>query len=337
VQTTIATIGVIFADEGERYGLPYRAHGMGFWYRKDIMDQVGMDPKSWLGMPGWDSYLAACEKLKGTDLITYPSVLSGMHMVPIILFEGTYLPSGKLWFNSKGEPVFKNEAGIRGAEIIKEIYSYGPEGAASLERPEAAQIFLAGDAALHMTWANFVTSKLEDPDSSRIVGKWGATNNPGPTNIGSNGIYMVKASKNKDAAWEVLKWMTSKEMMAQAMIDTGVTHTHVPAYTEPGVIDAIPDLPAQLETLMRAFMLGMNAFPKGGAWIHEAGKFFVEYIWGDKTAEQTLDRIIDSWYKHNGEAVGKTKWLTYYEQHGLEPPNWRPSEEKIRQAVDAIK
>jgi multiple sugar transport system substrate-binding protein len=330
-------IGLRMADEGERYGLPYRVASITHWYRKDIMDQIGMDPNTWIGIPGWESYLAACEKLKGTDMIEYPQVLSGMHMIPISLLRSTYIPSGKLWFNSKGEPQMKNEAGIRGVEIIEKIYSYGPRGSAALERPEAAQIFLAGDAALHISYPQFVTTKLEDPDASKIVGKWGATNLPGPVGLSSNGVYMVKASKNKEEAWEVMEWVTSTEVMAQAMIETGIPHARISSFGEPGIREEIPDLKAQLSAIMRGFLVGGHVFPAYGTWVHEAGRILVEYIWGDDmTIEETLDRIVDSWYMHNGEAVGKTEFLTYYEQHGLTPPNWRPSDEKIREAVDQI-
>jgi hypothetical protein len=125
--------------------------------------------------------------------------------------------------------------------------------------------------------------------------------------------------------------------MAQAMILGGHTHTRISSYGNPDIRKKIPDMEAQMESLMRAFMLGMNTFPKGGPWIHEAGKMMVEYIWGDKTVEETLKRVEDSWYSHNGEAVGKAVWLTYHEQHGLKPPDWRPSQAKIDKAKALLK
>ena len=58
----------------------------------------------------------------------------------------------------------------------------------------------------------------------------------------------------------------------------------------------------------------------------------MEYNWGGKTVEETLQRIEDSWLKHNGEAIGKARWITYYDQHGLTPPEWKPSQERIDKA-----
>jgi ABC-type glycerol-3-phosphate transport system substrate-binding protein len=259
-------------------------------------------------------------------------------MVHTHLWRATYMPTGQLWFNEKGEPQFNKEgagkaAGIKSLEILKNLYDYGPKGAAALKRAEAGQIFLAGDSALMLTWPEYVTRYLDDPDASKIVGKWGASNPPGPCGISSAGVYMVDVGEHKEEAWTTMKWIVSPEMMAQAMMSGGYTHARISPFAVPEVKESIPDLAAQLESLMRAFFNGMFTFPAGTAWLHDMGKMIMEYIWSGVTVEETLQKIEDRWYKLNGEAVGKAHWTTYYEQHGLTPPNWMPPQEKIDKAV----
>ena len=52
------TLGRVTVD-GKLYGVPFRARGMGFWYRSDIMKEIGLrEPKSYA------EFEAVCAKLK---------------------------------------------------------------------------------------------------------------------------------------------------------------------------------------------------------------------------------------------------------------------------------
>jgi multiple sugar transport system substrate-binding protein len=313
--------GITFSETGERYGIPQRTNTMVQYYNTKIFNELGLsDPAGWEGLPGWDELFAACEKIrKDKPELPYPFVTAGVNPQLVKFWSATYLPQGRLMFTDEGEPVFNNKEGLTSLEYVKRIFSYGPPNAAALERLESGQIFLIGDAAIHINWPAFVAPGLEDPDKSRIMGNWAACAPPGPGNIGSQGIYMTKTCENKEAAWEFLKWFTSKEMTKQVMLYGGAFQARMSVVNDPEVRKAIVDIEAQYEAIKRSFMQGLVFFPNGGAWFHDAAGHLGEFLAGNESAQQCLDSIEESWYKRSGEDIGKYRWLTYFEQQGIEP------------------
>jgi ABC-type glycerol-3-phosphate transport system substrate-binding protein len=119
----------------------------------------------------------------------------------------------------------------------------------------ATDAFLAGRAALVETWTG-VAQRAADPALSKVVGKWGVTALPlgggntrrrTPLN-GGYGVGVSAASKNRDAALEFLKWLTSADEMLRettqknSAIDpnrTSVLHSTAYAANTPSAVDLI--------------------------------------------------------------------------------------------------
>jgi multiple sugar transport system substrate-binding protein len=84
--------------------------------------------------------------------------------------------------------------------------------------PQAVAVFAQGSVAQY-TDANSIFANLLDPTKSTVADKTGVVVFPAgpkgsvPYSVTSWGLSMAASSKNKDAAWEFIKWATSKEIV----------------------------------------------------------------------------------------------------------------------------
>ncbi len=88
--------------------------------------------------------------------------------------------------------------------------------------PQAVAIFAQGKIALY-TDSSAIFSNVLDPTKSQVADKTGVAVFPsGPSgsimyNITSWGLAMYSGSNAKGAAWEFIKWATSKEVVLKTM------------------------------------------------------------------------------------------------------------------------
>jgi len=94
-------------------------------------------------------------------------------------------------------------------------------GALAQDYDEGDATFANGNAAMFIQWNDSIP-RYNDAEKSKIVGKWAAADMPGvkqsdnsikrsPT-IGGWNTGILEDAKNKEAAWEFLLWMDTKEM-----------------------------------------------------------------------------------------------------------------------------
>jgi ABC-type glycerol-3-phosphate transport system substrate-binding protein len=132
-----------------------------------------------------------------------------------------------LW-DDKWNPTFNDDNGIAMAEHYRDLMNqYGPPGVAGMTWGEVRSLMFAGETAIiGMAW-NTWALRFENPKDTPYAGKFAWA--PAPTKTGCprgcvggmRPLYLNTASKNKQAALEVMRWATSKE----ADLDQGLTLT----------------------------------------------------------------------------------------------------------------
>jgi multiple sugar transport system substrate-binding protein len=124
---------------------------------------------------------------------------------------GEFIKDGKFTMDS---PEALKALGIYG----RLLGQYGPTGVLNMSWPQAAGIFAQGQAAMWVD-ANSLYLNVTDPSKSKVGDKVGFAMFPAgdkgslPYSVTSWGLSIAKTSKNQDAAWEFVKWATSKEMV----------------------------------------------------------------------------------------------------------------------------
>ena len=123
-------------------------------------------------------------------------------------------PHGGEVFDSNWRAAFNNPAGVKSAEILKEVVDTGPPGIPSFGFGEMQNAFLQGKAAFYLDSVS-VFGPAQDPTKSRVAGKVGYALHPKGTRhsaqSGGFSLAMPKNARNKDAAFLFMQWMTSKQ------------------------------------------------------------------------------------------------------------------------------
>lgn len=136
---------------------------------------------------------------------------SGSHVVHAWLLHLN--PLGGKIFDDQWRPVFQQEAGIKAAELLKQISDTGPAGIPGYGFGEMSNAFLQGQAAMYLdTIAIF--GQVEDPAKSKIAGKVAYALHPKGTRASSEtggfGMAIPRNAANSEAAFLFIEWMTNK-------------------------------------------------------------------------------------------------------------------------------
>jgi multiple sugar transport system substrate-binding protein len=201
--------GYLPGKTGSLYGLPFGSETSVLGYRKDIFDKHGLEvpetydemldlackiPQLEPGMGGLSSRAASGHQASHAFLL---------HLAPL----------GGRVLDDKWQPIVNNAAGVKAAEALKTIVDCGPEGAQSFAFGEALNSFLQGKTAMYLD-TTVVAGQIENPEKSKVVGKVGWALHPMGERRGSQtggfGIGIPKNAQNKEAAFLLMQWLTSK-------------------------------------------------------------------------------------------------------------------------------
>lgn len=207
-----SAVGSVTVD-GKLAGIPIITEQEILYYRKDLLKKAGIAvPKT------IDELVAAVKQLHDPKNEIYGFVARGQRS-PLVTQVSSFLYSEGADF-SQGD-----KATINTPEAIKAFMTYGtllkdygPPGVLNMSWPQAIGIFAQGKVAFY-TDANSIYKNATDPEKSKIADQVGFAVFPAgkagskPYNITSWGLAMNAKSANKDAAWEFMKWATSKEIV----------------------------------------------------------------------------------------------------------------------------
>ncbi|MGB3405905.1 MAG: extracellular solute-binding protein [Jannaschia sp.] len=195
---------------GSAFGVPFGSETSVLAYRKDIFEKHGIDvpetydelltvacqiPELEPGMGGMASRAASGHQASHAFLL---------HLAPL----------GGRVFDDQWNPIINNEAGVAAANALKTIVDCGPEGGTTFGPAEAAAAFMQGQAAMFMDSIAFAAG-FEDPTKSTVAGNVGYAMHPMGSRRGSQtggfGLAIPTNAPNKEAAFLLMQWLTSKK------------------------------------------------------------------------------------------------------------------------------
>lgn len=201
--------------EDQLYSIPFYGESSSLFYRKDLFEQAGIEMPE---RPTWDQVTGFAEQLHDPDGGVNGITLRGLpgwgaNMAPFGTFLNTY---GGRWYNENWEPQLDSPEVKAAIESYTNLASnYAQSGIVSDNFPECLTLFSSGNAA--MWYDATVAGGLVTDESSDVADKVGFAY--GPTAEVTNGAHWLyswslgieTASKNKEAAFEFLKWATNKD------------------------------------------------------------------------------------------------------------------------------
>ncbi|MHB1415174.1 MAG: ABC transporter substrate-binding protein [Chloroflexota bacterium] len=273
---------------GTLVGAPLYPEVQLLYYNKEKMEQKGVKVPETL-----DEFVAAAEKMydKNANVAGYISRGDGIQAVYTI--SPFYFAVGGRWLDDAGRPHLDEDQFVQALEYYSgTLRKFGPPGIAGQQWSQNVVIFDQGNAAMQTDSSNFVSTH-EDPNKSKMVGKTGYAPLPkGPDGLRSSLISWCLAisskSKNKEAAWYFIQWLTSKEMVAKGAKDwkLPVGRQSVWNSSEYQSLMPKPWLDAFSKTLPTAVPNGANPLVAKVPETRDAiGKAIVAVIQGDDAKE----------------------------------------------------
>jgi multiple sugar transport system substrate-binding protein len=128
--------------------------------------------------------------------------------------------NGGDYFDAEMNPIFDSEAGVAAATWMQSLYGDGvvPSDTTNLLWDGVAANFCNGDVAVYLEWYGWY-SYFQDPESCpNVAGNFGLGRGPvGTADVhtgwaGAHAFSVAKASQNKEAAVELIRFLTSERV-----------------------------------------------------------------------------------------------------------------------------
>jgi len=214
---------------GKLYGFPNHDGPIMLYYRKDLFE----DPKEKAAFKAqygyelappetWDQFLDMTRFFNRPDEGLWGTCIAakqGGQQLAYDFFLMLWSFGGNI-FNSSMRPTFNSQAGIDGLQYyidLRNKWEVTPKASTTYDETENGPFYLNGNAALMWHWSH-IASWAELADRSKIVGKNGYTVFPvarkgiTPTTLSIYWFFGISsASKHKDEAYKLIKWLTNKE------------------------------------------------------------------------------------------------------------------------------
>lgn len=220
---------------GNVYAVPIVTEWEMLFYRKDLFEQAGLKPPANL-----EELEAAAKKLHNPEKEMYGIVSRGQRGAAVTQFS-SYLYEFGGDFIKDGKAVIGSPESVKAIQYYGRLLkNYGPPGVTNMSWPQAQALMASGKVAM-WTDASTLLAGLLDPAKSKVADKIGLAmfpagpNGSKPFNVVPWAVSVSAQSKNKEAAWEFVKWLSSKEVMKKAQI-AGNTTARNSVWSDPEVL-----------------------------------------------------------------------------------------------------
>jgi len=280
--------------DGKFYGVPWGPSTKFLYANEDMLAAVGATDAD---LATWDGLLAVAKKIKDAGLVQYPLAWSWDQAEAVICDYGQLLGAfGGQFTDAAGDLDVNNTVGVQTLTWMKQTMDDGLTNPASTTflEDDVQKALAQGQTAFGLNWES-TFADLQDPNQSTVVGKIHILPTPqGPTGArpGINGAMALgipSTSKNPDAAWDLITYLTSQDVQNQ--YPTGWLPNWVSSYSDPTITSQAPELFAAAQTgyadlILRPTVPNYNAASAAlQAEIQNA-------LLGTKTPQQAMDDAV---------------------------------------------
>ncbi len=265
--------------------IPDRAQSLPvLYYRRDLFQQYKLDrPKTWQ-----DVRNAAKTIYEGSNKQIFGIVLRGKGAAATSMFSPVLYDFGGRWVDrATGDIAFNTPEALAAFDWWGSILrDYGPPGSVNNHWAEVTGIFSQGRAAMVFDDITFITV-FGDPAKSTVAGKVGYAFAPtGPASEvwrkeppympNATGLAISGLSKQKEAAWLLVQYLSDKISSKRYMLQGGLG-ARQSAWSDPEVVKALD--PEFLETgRLSASVNSPGAAPPSIANVSKARDFIGEVV-----------------------------------------------------------
>jgi multiple sugar transport system substrate-binding protein len=212
--------------DGGTFAIPWFTEARAIYYRKDLLEKAGVDPAT--AFADWDAFRSTLQKLQDSGAVdgkkTYAFGSPGKqafdlvhHVMPFVWDAG-----GAELNEDASSATIASDKAQEGVRFLADLLADGLYDPTALEKDgtQVEESFKGGRLAVWIggPWV-LATVAREDDDawSEEARANVGVAPMPaGPTGkaytfVGGSNLMMLKSSENKDAAWELMKFLSQDQ------------------------------------------------------------------------------------------------------------------------------
>lgn len=232
---------------GKQVAFPFSGYANVLAYRKDLFEAAGMKAPATL-----QELQSDAEKLTDRTKNQYGWVANGQKGPAVAQDWMQYNAQfGGSILDQDGKPTLNSDANVKSLILYKQLFDKAaPPGAVDYDWGGREEAFRQGIAATMQTWS-VGASSYDDPDKSKVVGKFALVEAPPGVGVAEQyglggwglSINAVIDKDRQEAAWKVIKYLCGKEGQKElAMLGSG-GFIRMSSLKDPDLLKKFPFLP----------------------------------------------------------------------------------------------
>jgi multiple sugar transport system substrate-binding protein len=233
--------------KGKAFGMPWFTDTGLLYYRKDLLEKSGFDgpPKT------WNELKQMTRKVRQDSGLEFGFVFQGAR------YEGGVCDGMEFIWTHGGEVLdpqdptkvlIDSPETIAGLATERSMITDGisPDGVTVYKEDESAGAFLNGDAVFLRNWP-YVYALVGTPDYPKLkpdqIGVSelpSADGKPGNGTVGDQPFYISSTSKDPDAAWKFIQFLTAPEQQKLRAVEGAYLPTRTALYDDPEIQEKVP-------------------------------------------------------------------------------------------------
>ena len=231
--------------QGKLTALPWFIDSGMLYYRKDLLDELGAKaPET------WDELVENAKKLTGSGKAKFGFLWQAKQAEVLVCDLVSFVGSnGGSILGADGKTVsIADDAAVEAVQLMHDLikkYKITPEDVLSWDEEPSRGPFTGGEAAFLRNWS-YVWKISQSKTDSSVVDKVGVAplpHFPGKQSAACLGGYQYgvnATSKNKEAAIEFVRWMSSPETQLRFATQIGLCPTRSAVFDDPKIAQEQP-------------------------------------------------------------------------------------------------
>ncbi len=252
------------------------------YYNKDMFTAAGLDPNK--PPATWDEFLATAEKLTAAPKQYGISLMGGTgEWISCIMDSFINTNGGSVLDQAGTKATINSPESVAALAYLKKLEAFAPPGTAGRSEADGVASFTSGQSAMVLAG-----SWQQDTFKTEAKFDWGVAMVPSPAGntfhgtLGGWNLAIYAASKNQDAAWKYVEWLTHKDVQK-------TVNSLIPARTDAGkeFIDELRQAPQII------FDTVNNGYPRPLSKVYfdvsKAQQDMMQAIWAGTDAQTAAD------------------------------------------------
>lgn len=238
--------------QGKLYRVPWRTDAAMLYYRKDLLEQAGLQPPN-----TFDQLTQAAQKIQGQDKAQWGFVWQGRQYEGVAaMFVDVLTSNGGFWVNPQTKEVgLDRPEAIQALQFLRNTIDKGisPTGVSTYQEEEARLLFQSGNTVFMRNWP-YAWALLNKEDSP-VKGKVGikpvvyAPGKESSACLGGWGWGISSTTPHPIEARKALDYFTGTKVQRTTTLSSGYLPSRKALYKDPEILAKYDFFPIALKAL----------------------------------------------------------------------------------------